>query len=79
VKAGFLPRLRPKQGNPLRVFGDQVEARTDLWFGAWWIPKGTRLSRSDPAVLADPTGHLFQYPPVVLTDVLELEKEVNDG
>jgi hypothetical protein len=48
-----------------------VEARADLSFGRRWIPKGTRLSRTDPAVVADAGGHHFQIPAVPLSEVLE--------
>ena len=71
-------RLRPKE--PVRLeYGDEVEARADLQFGRRWIPKGTRLTRSDPAVIADIAGHHFQIPAVPLSIVLETEREVNSG
>jgi hypothetical protein len=73
-------RPRPKQNNAVRLeYGDEVEARADLQFGRRWIPKGTRLTRTDPAVVADVAGLHFQIPAVPLSKVLETEREVNDG
>lgn len=75
-----MPRLRPKRTeNVKREYGDQVEARADLHFGPRWIPKGTRLSRSDPAVVADVAGLHFQIPAVPLSVVLEREREVKSN
>jgi hypothetical protein len=71
-----MPRLRPKRRAEVRDF-DEVEARADLHFGHRWIPKGTRLSRSDPAVVADVAGLHFQLPAIPLSEVLEREREVN--
>jgi hypothetical protein len=31
-----------------------VEAETDLQWGIRWVPRGTRLDRSDPLVVAHP-------------------------
>ena len=75
-----MPRLRPKRNeSATHEYGDEVEARADLEFGRRWIPKGTRLSRSDPAVIADVGGHHFQIPPVPLSEVLELERKANEN
>lgn len=69
-----MPRLRPKRNEPAApLFGDEVEARADLDFGRRRIPKGTRLSRSDPAVVADVGGLHFQIPAIPL--VLEMERD----
>lgn len=70
-----MPRLRPKRRG-VRDF-DEVEARADLQFERRWIPKGARLSRNDPAVVADVAGLHFQLPAIPLSEVLEREKEVN--
>jgi hypothetical protein len=75
-----LPSFRPKQNEAARLeYGDEVEARADLQFGRRWIPKGTRLTRSDPAVIADVAGHHFQIPAVPLSKVLETEREASNG
>jgi hypothetical protein len=75
-----LPSFRTKRNEAVRLeYGDEVEARADLQYGRRWIPKGTRLNRSDPAVIADVAGHHFQVPAVPLSKVLETEREVNDG
>jgi hypothetical protein len=67
-----MPRSKPKSESPVRrEYGDVVEARADLSFGRRWIPKGTRLSRTGPAVVADAGGHHFQIPAVPLSEVLE--------
>jgi hypothetical protein len=74
-----MPRLRPKRNESIeRDYGDVVEARADLEFGRRWIPKGTRLSRSDPAVIADVGGHHFQIPAIPLSEILEMERR-DDG
>ena len=74
-------RVRPKQNEAVTLeYGDEVEARADLEFGRRWIPKGTRLSRSDPAVVADVGGLHFQIPAIPLSEVLAREREVkSDG
>lgn len=61
-----MPRVIPKN------VSEEVEARVDLTFGRRSIPKGTRLSRSDPAVLADP--QYWQIPAVPLQDVLNAKE-----
>jgi hypothetical protein len=62
-----LPRVFPRAQNS----GDIVEARVALTFGHRFIPKGTRLSRSDPVVTADP--QYWQIPAVPLVQVLNDE------
>jgi hypothetical protein len=59
-----MPRVIPRAQKP----ADIVEARVDLTFGNRFIPRGTRLSRHDPAVIADP--QYWQIPAVPLADVL---------
>jgi hypothetical protein len=45
-----------------------VEAETDLQYGVRWVPRGTRLDRSDPLVVAHPE---------VFRVVYRLSEEVN--
>jgi hypothetical protein len=64
--------LRAKRTEKVRLSApdDLVEAREDLQYGQRWIPRGTRLKRSDRLVLEAP--HLFCVKYV-------LSEEVNDG
>jgi hypothetical protein len=48
MRRGKQPALR------LSAPHSYVEAETDLQYGIRWVPKGTRLDRSDPLVVAHP-------------------------
>ena len=53
-----MPRLRPKTQPAKRPPSDLVEATEDLQYGPRWVPRGTKLERSDPLVREAP--HLFE-------------------
>ena len=68
-----LPQVIPRTQNPENI----AEARVALTFGHRFIPKGTRLSRSDPVVMADP--QYWQIPAVPLVQVLNDESTRKEG
>jgi hypothetical protein len=55
-----VPRLRPKRAESTRFTApdNSVVATDDLQYGHRWVPKGTRLERTDPLVVEAP--HLFE-------------------
>ena len=67
-----MPRLRPERAEPVRFSApnETVEAIEDIQAGSRWIPRGTRLSRTDPVVLEKPGWFQVRY---------ALSEEMNDG